>query len=117
MLDGEPVVPGADGRSDFEELRRRNLLQRPRMIHEAAATSPAVLVVFDILEAVGEDLRALPLLDRRQALREHIEPGSLLQLIEHVETHGETLFHEADEMHDDRRREHDDPRPGTAAQF
>lgn len=117
VLDGELVVPGADGRSGFEELRRRNLPQRPRMIHEAAATSPAVLVVFDILEAVGEDLRALPLLDRRRALREHIEPGSLLQLIEHVETHGEALFHEADEMHDDRRREHDDPRPGTAAQF
>src|SRR5579862_2474144 len=31
-LDGELVVPTADGRSDFEELRRRSLLQRPRLI-------------------------------------------------------------------------------------
>ena len=34
------------------------MLQRPRMIHEATASSPAVLVVFDVLDAVGEDLRA-----------------------------------------------------------
>ena len=32
MLDAELVMPSADGRSDFEELRRRDLLQRPRMI-------------------------------------------------------------------------------------
>ena len=29
ILDGELVVPEANGKSDFEELRRRNLLQRP----------------------------------------------------------------------------------------
>src|SRR6478672_919583 len=40
VLDGELVVATADGRSDFEELRRRNLLQRKRMIQEAAAASP-----------------------------------------------------------------------------
>jgi len=28
VLDGELVVPAADGRSDFEEVRRRNLIQR-----------------------------------------------------------------------------------------
>jgi len=41
----------------------------------------------------GEDPRALPLLDRRRALREHVQPAPRLQLIEHVETHGEALFH------------------------
>ena len=93
LLDGELVVPAADGRSDFEEVRRRNLIQRPRSIQEAAAKSPAVLIVFDLLEVGGNDLRALPLLDRRRALREHVQPGPRLQLIEHVETHGEALFH------------------------
>lgn len=47
MLDGELVVPDSHGKSDFEELGRRNLLQRPRMIADAAARRPAVLVVFD----------------------------------------------------------------------
>jgi len=47
VLDGELVVPDSHGKSDFEELGRRNLLQRPRMIADAAARRPAVLVVFD----------------------------------------------------------------------
>ena len=68
VLDGELVVPTAEGRSDFEELRRRNLLERPRMIAESAARRPAVLVVFDLLRIGDEDLRALPLFERRRAL-------------------------------------------------
>ena len=63
VLDGELVVPAADGRSDFEQVRRRNLIQRPRMIQEGAAKS------------------------------RHVTPGLRVQLIEHVETHGEALFH------------------------
>ena len=35
-LDGEFVIPDRDGRSDFEESRRRALLQRSRAIAEAA---------------------------------------------------------------------------------
>ena len=92
VLDSELVVPAADGRSDFEQVRRRNLIQRPRMIQEGAAKSPAVLIVFDLLEAGGEDLRTRRLLERRQALHRHVTPGPRVQLIEHVETHGEALF-------------------------
>jgi len=79
VLDSELVVPAADGRSDFEEVRRRNLIQRPRMIQEGAAKSPAVLIVFDLLEAVGEDLRTRRLLERRQALHRHVIPGPRVQ--------------------------------------
>jgi len=92
VLDGELVVPTAEGRSDFEELRRRNLMQRPRMIAESAARRPAVLVVFDLLQLGREDLRPLQLLERRRALYDHVEPVPGIQIIEHVETHGETLF-------------------------
>ena len=87
------MVPGADGRLDFEEVRRRNLIQRPRMINEAAAASPAVLIVFDLLELDGEDLRGRPLLERRQAMHLYLVSSPRLHLIEHVETHGEALFH------------------------
>jgi len=93
VLDGELVVPTAKGRSDFEELRRRNLLQRPRMIAEAATRRPAVLVVFDLLQLGSDDLRARPLLERRRALHQHIEPLPGVKIIEHIETHGEPLFH------------------------
>ena len=85
-------MPDGNGKSDFEELRRRNLLQRPRMIAEAALRRPAVLVVFDLLEINGDDLRALPLSERRRALHAHVEPVPGIQVIEHLEAHGEALF-------------------------
>jgi len=92
VLDGELAVPDAFGRSDFEEVRRRNLLRRPRMIAEAAARRPAVLVEFDLLEVNGDDLRTLPLYERRRALQAHVDQVPGIQIIEHVETHGEVLF-------------------------
>ena len=92
VLDGELVVPDQNGRSDFGEVRRRNLLQRPRMIADAAARRPAVLLVFDMLEFDGDDLRPLPLFERRRALHAHLTPIPGVQIIEHVETHGEALF-------------------------
>lgn len=91
-FDGELVVPTDDGRSDFEQLRLRNVLQRPRTIAQWARQRPAVLVVFDILAINGADLRTLPLLERRRALRQSIESVASVQAIEHVETHGEALF-------------------------
>ena len=50
------------------------------------------LVIFDLLELAGKDLRARPLLERRRALRAAIGPTRGVQVIEHVETHGEALF-------------------------
>lgn len=68
VIDAELIVPTAEGRSDFAELRRRALLESPRFIEQAAARRPAVLVVFDLLVFGDEDLRHLPLLSRREAV-------------------------------------------------
>jgi len=58
----------------------------------AAARRPAVLVVFDVLAFDGDNLRPLPLFERRRALHAHVTPIPGVQIIEHVETHGEALF-------------------------
>jgi bifunctional non-homologous end joining protein LigD len=80
-IDGEAVVLGPDGLSRFEELSRR----------EAART--AILYAFDLIEHDGEDLRKLPLLDRKAALARLLrdtEAGILLN--EHVAEDGPTAF-------------------------
>ena len=68
-IDGEAVMLGPDGSSQFEDLRRRD------------AAYKAILYAFDLLEHDGEDMRNRPFLDRKAALARllrDIEPGILL---------------------------------------
>jgi ATP-dependent DNA ligase len=51
-----------------------------------------VLVVFDVLELDGKDVRALPLIERRVLLHRHVERRPDVQIIEHIEQHGQALF-------------------------
>src|SRR6202011_4763752 len=53
LIDGEAVVLGPDGRSQFDELRRRE------------GGRAAILYAFDLLECDGEDLRPLAFLARK----------------------------------------------------
>jgi len=68
-IDGEAVMLGPDGSSQFEDLRRRD------------AAHKAILYAFDLIEHDGEDMRDLPFLNRKAALARllrDIEPGILL---------------------------------------
>jgi bifunctional non-homologous end joining protein LigD len=69
VLDAELVVSDERGRPEFERLRRRSVMTRPMRIADAARLEPAVLCVFDLLSIDGEDLRSLPLLDRKRRVR------------------------------------------------
>ena len=55
-LDGEAVVCGPDGVAIFDALHRRGTV------------SEAMLYAFDLLELDGEDLRGMPLGDRKKRL-------------------------------------------------
>jgi bifunctional non-homologous end joining protein LigD len=80
-IDGEAVVLGPDGLSQFEELSRR----------EAART--AILYAFDLIEHDGEDLRNLPFLERKAALARLLrrtKTGILLN--EHIAEDGPAVF-------------------------
>jgi bifunctional non-homologous end joining protein LigD len=80
-IDGEAVVLGPDGLSRFEELSGR------------AAARTAILYAFDLMEHDGEDLRNLPVLDRKAALGRLLrrtKAGILLN--EHIAEDGATVF-------------------------
>lgn len=91
VLDGEVCALDASGRSDFQLLQ--NTLG-------TAGERDLVDYVFDALFLDGEDLRPLPLAERKERLREALgprarKPGARVRYTEHVVGRGEEFFAEA----------------------
>jgi ATP-dependent DNA ligase len=84
VIDGEAVVCGPDGVSDFDKL------------HSRAHDHRAFLYAFGLLEMDGEDLRTLPLERLKAQLAQLLRgpiPGMVLN--EYAEGDGMTIFEEA----------------------
>ena len=81
VIDGEIVVPAADGTTDYavliKELRGNS--------------SKLVFVAFDLLYLNGRDLRKIPLIERK-ALLKKIIAGSDVQFSESFEVDGREMF-------------------------
>jgi bifunctional non-homologous end joining protein LigD len=80
VLDGEIVCLDKSGKSQFKSLMYRR--------------GEPYFYAFDILQLNGKDLRSMPLHGRKQKLKSLIpgQPFALLY-VDHVEEHGERLFH------------------------
>jgi bifunctional non-homologous end joining protein LigD len=80
ILDGEVIVADETGRPQFYDLLRR--------------TRSPIYVAFDLLWLNGDDLRSLPLRERREQLKTILPPGSpsILEAVS-VERRGRELFH------------------------
>jgi ATP dependent DNA ligase domain len=86
-LDGEAVVCGPDGVAVFDALHRRG------------AVSEAMLYAFDVLELDGQDLRALPLVDRKRHLARLLGRRRIgIVLSDHTDGDGATIFRHACRM-------------------
>ena len=81
IIDGEIVVPAADGTTDFSVLQ--NELK--------GKSTKIVLVAFDLLYLNGYDLRKLPLIERKKHLKKIID-GTDLQFSESFEVDGKEMF-------------------------
>jgi ATP-dependent DNA ligase len=79
LLDGE-VVAYDGAQTSFSRLQQRLGVKNPSPAEVAAY--PVVFCVFDLLLVDGDDLRDLPLLDRRARLTAAIAPSAALQLSE-----------------------------------
>jgi len=83
VIDGEVVVPRADGMPDFNALRSRG--------HEA------LLYAFDLIEHDGTDLRDLALIERKRRLSTLIG-RSAIHFDEHLGHDGAVVFEHACRM-------------------
>src|SRR6202022_856457 len=81
VIDGEIVVPAADGTTDFSVLQ--NELK--------GKSTSIVLVAFDLLYLNGRDLRKLPLFQRKAELKKIIG-GADIQFSESFEIDGGAMF-------------------------
>jgi bifunctional non-homologous end joining protein LigD len=79
VLDGEVVAFDGE-QTSFSRLQQRLGVTDPSA--ERVAANPVVYCVFDLLELDGDDLRDLPLLERRARLIDAIGPSEVLLLSE-----------------------------------
>lgn len=89
VLDGELVVVGPDGSTDFQALQ--NVLS-------GKGGGPLAYFLFDLLHLDGYDLTRLPLIERKALLRQLIATAAAptpLRYSDHVQGHGETIYAEA----------------------
>ena len=90
-LDGEAVVFDERGVSDFGALQRALKEGRPEDV---------AYVVFDLLFEDGEDLRELPLAERKRRLERLLRRGGhglhgAVRYGDHIEGQGDAVFEEA----------------------
>jgi ATP-dependent DNA ligase len=90
LIDGELIVQDENGLSDFDALRSAIHKARHRLVFFA----------FDLLHLDGRDLRRIPLVERRAALRKLIKPDprSPIQFSDHADCDGDLFFKLAAEL-------------------
>jgi bifunctional non-homologous end joining protein LigD len=84
IIDGEVVVPAADGTTDFSVLQ--NQLK--------GKSTSIVMVAFDLLYINGYDLRKLPLMERKALLKKLIAKAAI-QFSESFEVDGREMYKQA----------------------
>lgn len=85
-FDGEVVVQKPDGSTSFQALQ--NALTEGRSV-------PLTYFVFDVPYCNGHDLRAIPLIERKQLLAKLVSGEGPIRYSDHVEGRGEDFFAQA----------------------
>ena len=92
VLDGEIVTLGDDGRPSFERLQPRMQAGSDRAVRTLVETTPAVVMLFDILWLDGHATTALPYTDRRRLLERLGLAGPAWQTPPTTVGHGATVM-------------------------
>jgi len=98
IIDCEVVVHDSTGMPSFQRLQKRARLRREPDVRRAAAELPATLYVFDMIAFAAFDMRPLPLLQRKEALRMLLPSTGVLRYSEHIPERGLEFFKLAESM-------------------
>lgn len=91
ILDGEIVAFDAAGRPDFQRLAQRFTVSRTREVQQAMLEVPVTYVAFDLLALDGHDLTRLPLLARKETLRDVVPARGTVRSLDHLARDGRPL--------------------------
>ncbi len=91
VVDGEIIVMH-EGKPDFQSLLERGQAVSRREVLRQEDSSPAIYIVFDILEKNGKSLTKLPLIERKTILKDSLPEGSNVLLCDFIEEKGESYF-------------------------
>jgi bifunctional non-homologous end joining protein LigD len=80
VLDGEIVALDRDGRPDFRRLQLRANLRKERDVARARARVQVDLMLFDVLQADGDDVTHRPWTERRELLESLVTPHAPIHL-------------------------------------
>src|SRR6185312_5624378 len=80
------------GVPSFSRLQKRGRLSSPLEIARAAVEYPATFYTFDLIAYEDFDLRALPLLRRKELLKDLVPALGAVRYLDHVEREGEAFL-------------------------
>ena len=91
VVDGEIVVM-RKGEVDFQTLLKRVQATDSREIKKLQQMYPVLYILFDILEKDGKPLLDMPLMERKQILKDSVKEGKNVLLSVFVEEKGEAYY-------------------------
>ena len=98
ILDGEVVCHDADGLPSFSRLQKRGRIQSKADALRASVEIPSIYYAFDLLALEGHDLRSLPLLARKEILREVLPTVGPIRWSDHIAEKGEAVYRQVQAM-------------------
>ncbi len=98
IIDGEVVVCDEKGLPSFSRLQKRGRLSSAMEIRSAAVNLPATFYAFDLIAFEDFDVRPVPLLRRKELLKDVVPALGAVRYLDHIEGEGEAFLKQVTAM-------------------
>jgi bifunctional non-homologous end joining protein LigD len=98
IIDGEVVCLDAKGIPSFSRLQQRGRLSSPLEIRRAVVELPATFYAFDLIAFEDFDVRPVPLVRRKELLKDVVPALGIVRYLDHIETEGEAFLKQVTDL-------------------